>query len=710
MLYFKKASVEPQGCACIKGKHQTIIEVRDKMDKEENPRLTGSREFAKYYEPIYFYDGHTTLTKENQRHIVEVLDKNSAVGVYGIFEEEDYPIYCVSKFAMTNLGYTFDELLEATDGKFINLIYEKDRQAFTEMYKEEQISDLEFRLITKNQSAIMVHSYRRKAVSLDGRKLCLASVRVIDEAVRRESELLAALTKEYSEIIYIDENKGQCKQIKKAANSDVVIETVEEVRESLQEHMAIIHPDDHAFAKLYERIRKLSSAEMDRGGDYKATYRAKVNGEYIWLQFRAIFGGNMNLDTGHIILTFKRVDEEIQKEYNANRILSESLAKAEEAGRIKNQFLSRMSHDLRTPLNGIMGMIDIIGQAVKNPKKILECSQKIKTSCQHLVSLVNEVLDMNSLESGSVDFEEIAFDFQELVEEVLQYVAVQAEEAGIAFYTDIEEFKHRSIIGSPKHIRQIFVNILDNAVKYNKPTGEIFVRGREVSDSDRLVVYEFVFEDTGYGMDNNFVKRIFEPFEQEHNDARTTYVGVGLGMPIVKKMIDQIQGDIIVKSTKDVGTKVSITLPFRVYSERRETDHKEVQVDLTGIKALLVEDNEINMEIAQFLLESWGLVVYNAVNGQIAVDMFKQSEVGFFDIIIMDLMMPVMDGYEATRQIRAMGREDSQSVPIVALSANVLDADIKNSKMAGMNEHLAKPVDADQVLRTIEKYVRKNIV
>lgn len=678
------------------------------MDKEENPR-TGSQEFARYYEPIYFYDGHTTLTEENQRHIVEVLDKNSAVGVYGIFEEEDYPIYCMSKFAMTSLGYTFDELLEVTNGKFINLIYEKDRQVFIEMYKEEQIADLEFRLIMKNQNAIWIHFYRRKTVSLDGRKICIASVRVIDEAVRRESELLAALTKEYSEIIYIDENKGKCKRVKTAVDSDIIIETVEEVRQGLQEHMAVIHPDDHAFAKVYERIRNLSSSEMDRGGDYKATYRAKINGEYIWIQFRAIFGGNMNLDTGHIILTFKRVDEEIQKEYDANRILSESLAKAEEAGRIKNQFLSRMSHDLRTPLNGIMGMIDIIGHAVKNPKKILECTQKIKDSCQHLVSLVNEVLDMNSLESGSVEFEEIAFDFQELVEEVLQYVAAQAKEAGIAFYVDIEEFKHRSIIGSPKHIRRIFANILDNAVKYNKPAGEIFVRGREVSDSDRLAVYEFVFEDTGYGMDSEFVKRIFEPFEQEHNDARTTYAGVGLGMSIVKKMIDQIQADISVESTKNVGTKVSITLPFRVYSKSGEALHKEVQVDLTGIKVLLVEDNEVNMEIAQFLLESWGLAVYNARNGQIAVDMFRKSEVGFFDIVIMDLMMPVMDGYEATRQIRAMGREDSPLVPIVALSANVLDSDIKNTKMAGMNEHLAKPVDADQVLRTIEKYVHKNI-
>lgn len=679
------------------------------MEKEDR---THSQEFAKYYEPIYFYDRHTTLTLENQKSIIEVLDKNSAVGVYGVFEEEGYPIYCMSKFAMTSLGYTFEELLEVTEGKFINLIYEKDRQAFTEAYEKEEIVDLEFRLVTKNQNVIWVHSYRKKMVSWDKKKISIASVRVIDDAAKKESELLAALTREYSEIIYIDENKGKCMQVKKAANHNMVIETVEQMQKCLQEHMKIIHPDDYTFAKLYEQIKDLSSVKMDKGGDYRATYRAKINGEYIWLQFRVIYGGNINLDTGHIILTFKRVDEEMQREYDANRILSESLAKAEEVSRIKNEFLSRMSHDLRTPLNGIMGMVNIIGQAVKNPKKILECNQKIRTSCQNLVSLVNEVLDMSSLESGSVDFEEEALDFWELVEEVLKYAAVQAEGAGLAFHVEIEKFKHHNIIGSSKHIRQIFTNILDNAVKYNKPAGEIFVRGREVSDSNRLAVFELVFEDTGYGMDKDFVQRIFEPFEQERNDARTTYAGVGLGMPIVKKMIDQMQGDIIVKSTKDVGTKVIITLPFRIHSESSETEEvadKETQVDLAGIKALLVEDNEINMEIAQFLLESWGLVVYNAVNGQIAVDMFRQSEVGFFDIVIMDLMMPVMDGYEATRQIRAMGREDAHSVPIVALSANVLDMDIKNSKMAGMNEHLAKPVDADQVLRTIEKYVHRNI-
>ncbi len=682
------------------------------MNREEHLLLTswqkqsGERGAAKYYEPLYFCDGHTILTDENQNFINEVLDKNSAVGVYGIFEEEDYPIYCISGFALTDLGYSIDELLETTKGKFINLVYEKDRQGFRESYHEKDIVEKEFRLVTKKQKVIWVHSYGRRSKVQDGRIVYISSIRIIDASIRRESELLTALSKEYQEIIYIDEKRGKCQRVKSLRNYDKPLGTIEELHEEMRKHLDDVHPEDYSFAGIYEKIFHLSCEDMDVGGDYKATYRVKLEEEYVWLQCRAILGGNQKLDTGHIILTFKRVDNEVQRELDANHILSESLAKAEEASRIKNQFLSRMSHDLRTPINGIMGMVEIIKRNLQNPDKVLGCSQKIALSCQHLMSLVNDVLDMSNFESGKVEFEDVAFDFIELVEKECENSQIRANEAGLVFYAQIEPFRHHTILGSPKHIRQIFANILDNAIKYNKSSGTIRMWGREISDNDRLAVYEFVIEDTGWGMEQEFLKRIFEPFEQESNDARTTYAGVGLGMSIVKKMIENMNGDISINSIKNIGTKVRITLPLRV-CKKQELQEEERPINLKGMKVLLVEDNELNMEIAQFLLEDIGTEVYSAVNGKIAVDMFAQSEYEFYDMVFMDLMMPVMDGYEATRQIRAMERKDAQSIPIIALSANVLDEDIKRSKMAGMNEHLPKPIDESQVLNAIVKYTRK---
>lgn len=682
------------------------------MKREDYPFLKkhqkgpGGREPAKYYEPLYFYDGHTKLTEENQQFMVEVLDKNQAVGIYGVYEEEGYPIYCMSGFAMTSLGYDFDELLEETDGKFINLIYEKDRHGFEEAFQDAGVIETEFRMVTKEKKAIWVHSYRRKNVCIDGKMVDIASVRVVDDSMKREGELLAALAKEYSEIVYIDENKGKYRRIKSAESVNELRGSVAELNEKLKRHMKIIHPDDHAFEEVFERINSLSVIELDRGGDYRATYRARLGGEYVWLQFRAIFGGNMNLDTGHIVMTFRRVDREVQRELDANRILTESLARAEQAGRIKNQFLSRMSHDLRTPLNGIMGLVEIMKKNAQNPAKILECSRKIQTSCQHLLSLVNDVLDMSNLERGRGELEEVPFDISTLIENEAEFIRAQVEKAGLVYRTSLETFHHCNVIGSPDHIRQIFSHILNNAILYNRPGGEVHVCGREVSDSDRLAVFEFAFEDTGFGMSKEFVKRIFEPFEQERNDARTIYAGTGLGMAIVKKMVDQMNGDIVVESTEGVGTKISVTLPFKVCSMEEELEEEAQETDLTGKRALLVEDNELNMEIAQFILENLGFEVYGAENGQIAVELFEESNPGFYDMVFMDLMMPVMDGYEATRQIRAMDRKDAKAVPIIAVSANVMDEDIRKSKMAGMNEHLAKPIEAAQVQKAALKYIR----
>lgn len=661
----------------------------------------------KYYEELYFncYDDRQ-LTSRNQDAIIELLDKNGAVGVVGMYDEPGYPIYFISGFALTATGLSYSEFIDISEGKFINLVYYRDRKTFEDNVKNRNLDCHEFRMVDKDGNTVWVNSYQKSSVSIDNKPIIVASVRVIDDTRKRESELLDALTRGYNRIIYVDVNQGRYRIIKSEENcyDEQVCGTLAELETMLHDYgRDFINPEDHSFADMLNKLNFFSNPG-EKGGNYQATYRAKVNGEYQWVQFQAYYGGKMNLDTGHIILTFRVVDKEKKQELETNRILSDSLAMAEEADHVKNKFLSRMSHDLRTPLNGIIGMLEIARQNRLDPEKIDECIEKISDSCDNLLSLVQDVLDMNSLESGKVELMEESLNLQEFLKGEIASIAQRAADGGLVFDIRIEDFEHPDVIGSPKHIMRIFEHIIDNAIKYNKPNGSITLIGREQSSSEHMAVYEFTVEDTGLGMQPEFLKKVFEMFEQENNEARTKYMGTGLGMSIVKKLVDQMNGAITVESTLDVGTKIVFSLPLKITAPAVVSE--DAEIDLTGRRVLLVEDNEVNMEIAQFLLESAGMVVTCAVNGQDAIDKYMQTEVGELDVILMDIMMPVMDGLESAKHIRRAERPDALTIPIIALSANVMDSDIKKSKMAGMDEHLAKPVNANQLLGSIAKCLK----
>lgn len=377
-----------------------------------------------------------------------------------------------------------------------------------------------------------------------------------------------------------------------------------------------------------------------------------------------------------------------------------------------------MSHDLRTPINGIIGMLEIARKNRTDPDKIDECINKIAISCDHLMSLVTDVLDMNTLENDHLQLPDESFCLTDLLTKDLRPICERAFERGLTCRTEIKPFTHPDIIGSPKHALQIFNHVLDNAIKYNKPNGSITLTARETSDNNNIAVFEFEISDTGIGMKPEFTKHVFEAFEQEHNEARTDYMGTGLGMSIVKTLVTHMNGTISLDSILGEGTTVRITLPFKIdavpashsvtgglhaASITADSAHR----DLSECVALLVEDNEINMEITRFLLENAGIRVVCAENGQKALTLYEQSSPHEFDFILMDIMMPVMDGLEAAGRIRQLPRPDAQSVPIIALSANVMDNDIKQTKMAGMNEHLPKPINSHLLLDTIEKCLQQ---
>lgn len=660
----------------------------------------------KYYEELFFSSGDDrNLLPQNQDAIIELLDKNGAVGVVGLYDEPGYPIYFISGFALTAIGYGYPEMMNVSEGRFIQLVYEKDRQNFTECIRNPDIASHEFRMVNISGKNVWVNSYKKTSFSIDKRPIIIASIRVVEDARKRESELLDALTKGYNRIIYVDVNQGRYRIIKSEQGGldEQVCGTLTELEELLHQYgRDYINPDDHSFATILNKLNFFSNPG-ENGGNYKATYRALVDGEYQWIQFQAFYGGAMNLDTGHIILAFRIVDEEKRRELDAHRILSDSLAKAEEASHIKNKFLSRMSHDLRTPINGIMGMLEIAKANRANADKIDECIEKISMACGNLISLVQDVLDMHDLENNNLELLEEPFDLSEFFTDGLKWFYHRTKESGLNYTIQYADFPHPYVLGSPRHIRQIFDHILDNAIKYNKPNGSITLKGRELSCSGKTAMFEFVIEDTGLGMSAEFLKNVFEPFEQEHNTSRTKYMGTGLGLSIAKRLVDQMDGSIAVESQPGIGTKVTFTLPFKLCRNAAESQPAPKNIDLALMNVLLVEDNELNMEIAQFLLESAGMVVSCATNGQEAVDVFRQSEENKFDVILMDIMMPVMNGLEAARTIRGLDRPDAKSVPIIALSANVMDSDVKKTKMAGMDDHLVKPIDASQLLSSIAK-------
>ncbi len=366
-----------------------------------------------------------------------------------------------------------------------------------------------------------------------------------------------------------------------------------------------------------------------------------------------------------------------------------------------------MSHDIRTPINGIMGMLSIAEKYPDDPERQQDCRKKIKTSAEHLLSLINDVLDINKLESGNVEIRKETFSLPQLFANCATILGGQAATKKIQLTTAFEEeqFFHTDFIGSPLHIKQVLINIAGNAIKYNRPDGSVHMSCEELSEENGIAQIRFVISDTGIGMSKEYIEHIFEPFTQELSgmSARTTYQGTGLGMTITKKLIDSMGGTIAIESEVGQGSVFTVVLPLEIAAQPEEETENAVpaQVQIAGKHALLVEDNELNQEIAQFILEDFGLQVTIANNGQEAVEIFEQAEEGTYQIIFMDVMMPVMNGYESAKVIRALDRPDAKKIPIITMTANAFAEDVQAAKNAGMNEHVAKPLEADVIARVL---------
>ena len=388
----------------------------------------------------------------------------------------------------------------------------------------------------------------------------------------------------------------------------------------------------------------------------------------------------------------------------------ELLERVRRANSAKSEFLSHMSHDLRTPINGILGMLSIMEECPSDEERQAACREKIRVSTEHLLSLVTDVLQVSKLESGQAVVAEESFDLYDVLDSCITILSIRAEATHIRLNLEEVNLKHSRLMGNPLYIKQILMNIIENAIKYNRPDGAVYVQAQELTCSNGAATYRFVVEDTGIGIGEDFKEHIFEPFAQEHPDARTHYNGVGLGMSIVKQLVDQMKGTVEVSSQQGKGSVVRVELPLRLdntWTGQPADETRNTRDHVANMRVLLVEDNEINCEIMEFMLTEAGAQVVTAHNGKIAVETFRSSAPGTFDCVLMDLMMPVMSGYEATRVIRDMEREDAKAVPIIALSANAFEEDVAMAKDAGMNEHLAKPVDMKELFKAMGRLRRR---
>lgn len=518
------------------------------------------------------------------------------------------------------------------------------------------------------------------------------------EETKLQNEIISAIAKTYQYISRIDIAEDWFEEITnrdkvnlKFANYGVMSEgnkkvCKDQIAEEYQE--AFFRFTD--LSTLPERMKNEQTIDME--------YRMKDGN---WHKLRFIEKKrDENGRLTHVLCAIRSISAAKKKEQE----LLYQVAEARKDAALKNRFLSNMSHDIRTPMNGIIGMVNLANRYPDDPEIQKNCRDKIMESSKYLVSLVNDILDMNKLESGDLVNQEMAFDLAELLSRTNAGKLTQATEKNIEYVVDWEktDIRHVYLTGNPLYLERLLNAIADNAVKFTNPGGCVHVWCRESAIDDIHAEYKFYCADNGIGMNESFLEHAFDVFSQENETSRSTYQGTGLGLAIAKRLAERLDGTIGIESHKNQGTTVTVTVPFKIGEEKRMSRLKsQDEVILTGMRALIVEDNELNMEIVNFMLEENGILAEGAGDGVEGVEKFAASAPGYYNVILMDIMMPRLNGWDTTRKIRSLNRPDAATVPIVAMSANAFAEDIINSRTSGMNVHLAKPLDEKKLMETL---------
>ena len=544
--------------------------------------------------------------------------------------------------------------------------------------------------------------YKEKAIQEQLQK-------ALDEA-KLSNEIIEAIARSYQYISRIDISKDWFEEISNRAAENMNYKKSGEVSSENRNTCKMFVAEEYQEAFLKFTDITTLPVRMKNEETIVMEYQMK-DGNWHKLRFiekKRDKDGNLT----HVLCAIRSISDVKKKEQE----LLQQVAEARKDAALKSRFLSNMSHDIRTPINGIIGMTELADRYPDNPEIQKKCREKLVESARHLVSMVNDILDMNKLETEQFVENDIPFNLAAVLNRVNTDQQMQAGKKKIDYVVDWEksELNHMYLTGNPVYIEKLLTVITDNAVKFTKPGGNVSVWCREISEDDERAVYEFGCSDNGIGMSEEFAGHAFEMFSQENKTSRTQYEGTGLGLAIAKKITERLGGTIKIKSKKGCGTTVIMTIPFKTgvqnlmqYTENVNTESTE-DIPLEGLHALIAEDNELNLEIAKFMLEEKGICVECAADGKEAFEKFKESEPGYYDVIFMDIMMPYMNGWDATRKIRTLQRPDADKIPIIAMSANAFAEDIINSHISGMNWHLTKPIDADKLMTALKECIRKN--
>lgn len=544
--------------------------------------------------------------------------------------------------------------------------------------------------------------YKEKAIQEQLQK-------ALDEA-KLSNEIIEAIARSYQYISRIDISKDWFEEISNRAAENMNYKKSGEVSSENRNTCKMFVAEEYQEAFLKFTDITTLPVRMKNEETIVMEYQMK-DGNWHKLRFiekKRDKDGNLT----HVLCAIRSISDVKKKEQE----LLQQVAEARKDAALKSRFLSNMSHDIRTPINGIIGMTELADRYPDNPEIQKKCREKLVESARHLVSMVNDILDMNKLETEQFVENDIPFNLAAVLNRVNTDQQMQAGKKKIDYVVDWKksELNHMYLMGNPVYIEKLLTVITDNAVKFTKPGGNVSVWCREISEDDERAFYEFGCSDNGIGMSEEFAGHAFEMFSQENKTSRTQYEGTGLGLAIAKKITERLGGTIEIKSKKNCGTTVTMTIPFKTgvqnlmqYTENVNTESTE-DIPLEGLHALIAEDNELNLEIAELMLEEKGICVECAADGKEAVAKFEESEPGYYDVIFMDIMMPYMNGWDATRKIRTLQRPDADKIPIIAMSANAFAEDIINSHISGMNWHLTKPIDADKLMTALKECIRKS--
>ncbi len=731
--------VEEDDPACIESERE-VMEKRDTCIADEVIKTgDGMRTLTTYKSPLYNVDGSVMGTvgvavdvTQERAYEQDILKKNRILETIfttldgGVITHtlDGRRILSINKAALKILGYETLEELEASGfdmvaASVLDEDKEKLRQSIEQLKNEGDSVGVEYRVRHKDGELLHVAGnvmLFKESGELLYRRFLLdcTEQRLREEKSRRhQMELIQALSTDYNLVCFfeLDTGMGTVLQSDDESVLGEIFHDEISLKDSFEQYIQKL-----VFAEDQEMLREAISPEnlkkeLAEKGLFSVYYRIVKNGEMEYFQVKAVRTGAWDVHRG-IVLGFHSVDEEIRSEMEKKNLLEEALQQANQASKAKSAFLSNMSHDIRTPMNAIVGFTSLAISRIDQKEQVEEYLGKIMTSGNHLLNLINDVLDMSRIESGKIRLDEKPCSLLDIVNGLRNILQADVHAKQMEMYINMEDIRNEEIYCDRLRLNQVLLNLLSNSVKYTEAGGMIHMCVTEKDGApEGYANYEFIIKDNGIGMSEEFVKHIFEPFEREENSTISGIQGTGLGMAITKNIVDMMGGTIEVASKQGVGTEFKVSFVFRICSDLQDRQEKEKSRKNTAEKGsrvqtgriLLAEDVELNQEIAVTILGDAGFETEVAKNGQVAVEMLQKSEPGYYKVILMDIQMPVMNGYEATREIRQLENKELASIPIIAMSANAFEEDRQEALKSGMNGHIAKPIDVGNLFDTLDE-------